>query len=126
MTQSKKPDVESTINISELGLENIMEDDTITINLDNTYGTTTSYWAGDSITTATDSTFSIDTNTTDTIDISWVYNNTNIDPERIERMCEHYPGLEKVWRNFKSVYDMCNQDYKGKLKEQGLDDDIPF
>ena len=46
-----------------------MEDDTITINLDDTYGTTTTYWAGDSITDvvysgSNDGTFTIDTSTT--------------------------------------------------------------
>ena len=49
-----------------------------------------------------------------------------IDPDEVEDMFKHYPGLDKVWRNFKSVYDMCIQDYKGKMKEDGLDDDIPF
>jgi len=41
-------------------------------------------------------------------------------------MCKEYPGLEKVWRNFKSVYDMCKQDYEGKKKAGEIDDDIPF
>jgi hypothetical protein len=59
-------------------------------------------------------------------DIDWIYNNMNINPDQVEQMCKEYPALEKVWRNFKSVYDMCYQDYKGKLKERGLDDDIPF
>jgi len=132
MTQSKKDDT-LTINLDDYKLDDILDTTgDITINLDNTMGATTTYWAGDSVsnitfdTSTTDGTFTLDTNTSDTIDIGWIYNNVNIDPERVERMCEHYPGLEKVWRNFKSVYDMCNQDYKGKLKEQGLDDDIPF
>ena len=125
MTQSKKTDFESTIDIDELDLSGIMEDDTITINLDDTYGTTTTYWAGDSI---GEGTISIDTNTliNDTIDISWIYNNMNIDPNEVERMCQEYPSLEKVWRNFKSVYDMCKQDYEGKKKAGEIDDDIPF
>ena len=132
MTQSKKPDFESTINISELGLENIMEDDTITINLDDTYGTTTTYWNNSisdiTISGASDSSYTIDTSTltTDTIDINWIYNNMNIDPNEVERMCQEYPSLEKVWRNFKSVYDMVKQDYQGKKDAGELDDDIPF
>ena len=40
-----------------------------------------------------------------------------IDPDQVEEMCKEYPALSKVWRNFKSVYDMTLQDYKGK-KEQ--------
>jgi hypothetical protein len=136
MTQSKKPDFESTINISELGLENIMEDDTITIDLNNTYGTTTTYWAGDSVTDvvytgSNDGTFTIDINdlTSDTINIGdWnlTGNFGRIDPVEVEKMCEHYPGLEKAWRNFKAVYDMVKQDYEGKKKAGEIDDDLPF
>ena len=133
MTQSKKTDFESTINIDELDLSGIMDDDTITINLDDTYGTTTTYWAGDSVSDITvsgvsDGTFSIDLNdiTTDTIDIDWLTGKLNIDPSEVERMCKEYPSLEKVWRNFKSVYDMVKQDYEGKKKAGEIDDDIPF
>jgi len=56
----------------------------------------------------------------------YIYTDDRISPDRVESMCKEYPALDKVWRNFKSVYDMCYQDYKGKLKERGLDDDIPF
>ena len=125
MTQSKKPDFESTINISELGLENIMEDDTITINLDDTYGTTTTYWSNSDISDS-NSSYTI-TGAADTININWIYNNMNIDPNEVERMCEEYPALEKVWRNFKAMYDMCKQDYEGKKKAgEILDDKFPF
>ena len=128
MTQSKD---EFTINLDELGLGDLLSDDTITINLDDTYGTTTTYWAGDSITDITvdgvnDGTFTIDTSTMDTVNIDWIYNNMNIDPNEVERMCKEYPSLEKVWRNFKSVYDMVKQDYEGKKKAGEIDDDIPF
>ena len=133
MTQSKKDDFESTINIEELDLSGIMEDDTITINLDDTYGSTTTYWAGDSVTDvvysgSNDGTYTIDINdvTTDTIDIDWIYNNMNIDPSEVEKMCKEYPSLKKVWRNFKSVYDMVKQDYEGKKKAGEIDDDFSF
>ena len=131
MTQSKKDD-SFTIDISDLKLDDILDTTgDITINLDNTYGTTTTYWAGDSVadvvyTGSNDGTFTIDTNTTDTIDIGWIYNNMNIDPNEVEKMCKEYPALEKVWRNFKSVYDMVKQDYEGKKKAGEIDDDIPF
>ena len=46
-----------------------------------------------------------------------------IDPSRVEKMCQTYPALEKVWRNFKSVYDMVDQDYRGNHED---DDEIPF
>ena len=49
-----------------------------------------------------------------------------IDPQQVENMCEEYPALQKVWRNFKSVYDMTIQDYKGKQKAGELNDEIPF
>ena len=132
MTQSKKPDFESTVNIEELDLRGLMEDDTITINLDDTYGTTTTYSLNDSIgditfnTSTYDSSFTVDSNTIDTVNIDWIYNNINIDPNQVENMCKEYPALEKVWRNFKSVYDMCKQDYEGKIKAGEIDDDIPF
>ena len=107
--------------------------DTITINLDETYGTTTTYQVGDSVTDVVysgtnDGTFTVDLGdyTTDTIDISWIYNNMNIDIQEVECMCKQYPSLEKVWRNFKSVYDMVKQDYEGKKKAGEIDDDIPF
>ena len=124
MTQSKKTDFESTINIDELDLSGIMDDDTITINLDDTYGATTTMWSDTTI--SSDDTFTISTDLADTIDISWIYNNMNIDPNEVERMCQEYPSLEKVWRNFKSVYDMVKQDYEGKKKAGEIDDDIPF
>jgi len=109
-------------------LDDYVSGEDITINLDDTYGTTTTYWAGDSVTDvvysgSNDGTFTIDNNT---IDIGWIYNNMNIDTTEVERMCKEYPALEKVWRNFKSVYDMVRQDYEGKKKAGEIDDDIPF
>ena len=102
--------------------------DTITIDLSDTYGTTTTYWAGDSISDITisginnaisgDGTFTIDTNSVD-----WLYNDTRIDPDEIERMCKEYPALEKTWRNFKATYDLVKQDWKGK---QDGEDELPF
>ena len=32
----------------------------------------------------------------------------------------------KAYEQFKLIYKMTEQDYKGKLKERGIDDDIPF
>jgi len=45
---------------------------------------------------------------------------------KIDEMCNEYPALGIVYDKFKSMYKMCEQDYKGKLKAEGLDDDIPF
>ena len=127
MTQSKDND---TLTVT---LDDYISGEDITINLNDTYGTTTTYITDDSITfnntfdTSTyDGTFTIDTNTVDTVNIDWLYNNMNIDPSEVERMCNEYPALEKVWRNFKSVYDMVKQDFEGKKKAGEIDDDIPF
>ena len=49
-----------------------------------------------------------------------------IDPDQVEHMCETYPALSKVWRNFKSVYDMTLQDYKGKKEQGEIDEPNPF
>ena len=129
MTQSKKDD---TITVTTMDGSS----DTITINLDDTYGTTTSYIDTiNDITFESDGTFTISDITTDTIDLSnldlssptynWITNDY-VDPSEVERMCNEYPALEKVWRNFKSVYDMVKQDYEGKKKAGEIDDDIPF
>ena len=143
MTQSNKPDFEPTINVEELELGDLTLDDTITINLNDTMGTTTTYWAGDSVTDvvysgSNDGTFTIDISdlTSDTIDIGeWNLSgdfgviDNKIDPNKVERMIKHYPALKKVWENFNSVYEMCKQDYEGKVKAGEIDefdDDIPF
>jgi len=133
MTQSKNDD-SFTIDVSNLKLDDFVNNtgNDVTINLDNTMGATTTYWAGDSVTDvvyngSNAGTFTISSD--DTIDISslsWDFGN-KINPDEVSKMCEHYPGLEKVWRNFKSVYDMCKQDYEGKKKAGEIDDDeLPF
>jgi hypothetical protein len=130
MTQSKKDD-SFAIDISDLKLDDILDTTgDITINLDNTMGTTTTYWASDSISdivldNSTTGTFTIDTDSVDWIN-SISIDDRRISPDEIERMCEHYPGLEKAWRNFKAVYDMVKQDYEGKKKAGEIDDDYPF
>jgi hypothetical protein len=136
MTQSKKSD-EYTIVLDELA-KGIADDidNQITINLNDTYGATTTYWAGDSITDvvysdSNDGTFTITDDAT-TINIgdwnlSGDFGAISINPYEVEKMCKEYPALDKVWRNFKSVYDMVKQDYEGKKKAGEIDDDdIPF
>ena len=67
--------------------------------------------------------YTITINDSDTITIdNSTYSYANIfdnyiDPVEVDRMCKEYPALSKVWRNFKSVYDMTLQDYKGKKDE---------
>ena len=70
--------------------------------------------------------------TTFTVDMgNYVYGSTPFKDtmpslDRVENMCDEYPALAKAYENFKTIYNMCEQDYKGKLKERGIDDDIPF
>lgn len=40
---------------------------------------------------------------------------------RVTEMCKEYPALEKAYENFKTIYKMVEQDWKGKTK-----DDPPF
>lgn len=40
---------------------------------------------------------------------------------KVEEMCKEYPGLAKAYENFKTIYKMVEQDWKGKKK-----DDPPF
>ena len=124
MTQSKD-------NQISVDLGDLLSEDTITIDLSDTYGTTTTYWAGDSITDitvdgASNGTFTIDTGTMDTVGLDWVYERHSLSISEVEKMCNEYPALEKTWRNFKSMYDIVKQDYQGKKDAGEIDDDIPF
>ena len=110
------------------------DNNNITIDLSDTYGATASYitdYASDvssistDAVTISDGTFTIDTNSVDWIS-SISINDTRISPDEVERMCNEYPALERVWRNFKSVYDMTLQDWKGKIKAGEVDDEYPF
>ena len=130
MTQSKDNDF-------IINLDNYTAD---TIDLSNIDGLTvggvsnsaTTIWAGDSVTDITfdsstsDGTFTIDTTTMDTVGLDWIYERHSLSISEVESMCKEYPALEKVWRNFKSVYDMVKQDYEGKKNAGEIDDDIPF
>ena len=124
MTQSKDNndyvftlDDGGTIDIS--GIIDTTEDYTLDLSNISTSSMADSVYT----TTGSSDTITIGTNITD---IDWLYNNMNIDPSEVERMCKEYPALEKVWRNFKSVYDMVKQDYKGKQEAGELDDELPF
>jgi hypothetical protein len=47
--------------------------------------------------------------------IEW--KNSFPDFHTVEKMCEEYPGLAKAFENFKTVYKMVEQDWKGKMKD---------
>lgn len=116
-----------------------MEDDDNIITITGADGTIDTITMNDySYTLSSDPTISIDLSnyTTDTIDISsiatsdinWTNQyNTNFnrvvfedcmpDVGRLQDMCEHYPALAKAFENFKTIYKMVDQDYKGNHED---------
>jgi len=133
MTQSNDQDSTITITIDDSIDCGMSSSDTVILNINDTYtfndtisigtGVQSSYSIADS----TNGISSIDIgNYTLSGDFGSVFDN-HIDVDKVNSMCKEYPGLEKVWRNFKTVYDMCKQDYEGKKKAGEIyDDDIPF
>jgi len=107
---------DSTIDISdlEIDLKDLESADGITITLDTNdlYQHNAGYI--DSLYT-TDSVFTV--NTAEPIE----FEDTMPSLYRIQAMCEQYPALNKAWENFKTIYKMVDQDYKGNFE-----DDIPF
>ncbi len=97
-----------------------MEDDDYTLDITNIDGTISTI----SIDTSDHSWISIN----DTIDLSnitldrVVFEDSMPDPEEIKRMCEEYPALDKAYENFKTIYKMVHQDWRGKqdAKQDGL------
>ena len=110
MTQSKD---NTTIDISSI------LDTTGDINLDDyTMNHPSSYTItlDDQFTNSTGSEYTFNVgDSIDLTDINWDFGN-KIDPDRVEKMCEHYPALKKVWENFYSIYKMVDQDYKGNIE----------
>jgi len=39
------------------------------------------------------------------------------DVDTVNAMCEQYPALAKAYENFKTVYKLVEQDYKGKKED---------
>ena len=101
-----------------------------------------------STTSDSDYTFDIADLTVDTIDISSITSGTvsNITLEdthwsdsitweqvefedsmpsvaKVEDMCKDYPALDKAYENFKTIYKMVHQDWKGKNDK---DKELPF
>ena len=52
-----------------------------------------------------------------------VFKDTMPDLDRVKKMCNYYPALQKAYENFKTIYKMVEQDYKGNHEDQA---DIPF
>ena len=95
--------------------------DTFIINLNDTLGTTTVYPSDYNI-TLNDTSYtiasgsSIDLGNISITGSDWwsVDENTHLEIAEIEKMCAEYPALAKVYENFKTVYDLVKQDWKGK------------
>ena len=132
MTQSNDQDSTITITIDDSIDYGMSSSDTVILNINDTYtfndtisigtGVQSSYSIADS----TNGISSIDIgNYTLSGDFGSVFDN-HIDVDKVNSMCKEYPGLEKVWRNFKTVYDMCKQDYEGKKKAGEIEDEYPF
>ena len=103
--------------------------DPYTITFDDNMAGTTSI-STDSLTiTDSDYTFTLD----DTINIDSIVTGTTVNTgfgtewidhlpamSVVKDMCQHYPALEKALENFKTVYKMVEQDYKGNHQDNDL------
>lgn len=47
--------------------------------------------------------------------VEWI--DTLPDIDKVKEMCNEYPGLEKAFENFRTVYKMVEQDWLGKQKK---------
>jgi len=117
MTQSKKPDFESTINIDTT-------DSMGTITITGTNDMDSSWVSVGDITTSTLDISNIVYN--DNITFDW--DNISITPtlwtevlpnvDTVNDMCKEYPALAKAYENFQTVYKLVEQDYKGKKEKE--------
>lgn len=84
--------------------------------------------------TEIDRVFTIDTNSMDDITLTIDEDSTFTigykdfqdkmpDITKVHNMCGYYPALEKAYENFKSIYQMVEQDYIGNYQEE---DELPF
>ena len=110
------------------------KDDTITIDLsDYTMDSNSSFITSSSM----DSSYTITSSSIDTINISDIlssddnisfdWDNISITPtlwkealpdvDTVNAMCNEYPALAKAYENFKTVYKLVEQDYKGKKED---------
>lgn len=104
-----------------------------TINDDNTIDIELHDYAVDTIDISSITTFTGSTIDTITLeDPHWADNITWEQTEfvdkmpsidKVHNMCGYYPALEKAYENFKTIYKMVEQDYKGNHQEN---DETPF
>lgn len=44
---------------------------------------------------------------------TWTFKNQSyLNVTEVKEMCQKYPGLDKAWNNFKSMYDLIKDDYE--------------
>jgi len=78
-------------------------------------------------TTFSDSVYTTDTGSEYTFNVygeEKEFEQTMPSVHKINNMCKHYPALAKAYENFKTIYKMVDQDYKGNHEE--ADNEIPF
>lgn len=103
--------------------------DPYTISYDDNMVSTTTISTSDLTITDSDYTFTLD----DTINIDSIISGTTVNTgfgtewidhlpamSVVKDMCQHYPALEKALENFKTVYKMVEQDYKGNHQDNDL------
>jgi len=92
-------DEDLTFDVSEIDVSSITTDSISTITLEDTH------WADN---------------------ITWEqteFVDTMPSIDKIHNMVGYYPALEKAYENFKTIYKMVEQDYKGNHQEN---DETPF
>lgn len=128
MTQSKDNDIVFNIDTTEFES---------TITLDSTWEASEFTVTSPIDTMADTVTIDISSLTSDTADfdvsnITFEYiefEDKMPDLSKVKSMVKHYPALAKAYENFKTVYKMVEQDYKGKVAAGEIDeydDNIPF
>jgi len=133
MTQSKDDDIIISADDNlVIDIEDYLAD---TIDISNITLTTPTYTVDTGSYSMNDGTDTFTLSDTISLDEGLIDSLTNItfdrvifedhmpDPDRIKKMCQHYPALDKAYENFKTIYKMVNQDYKGNYED---DEDIPF
>ena len=130
MTQSNKVNDTITIDLSDYDNEDFVTDTgtDYTFNVStNTNGSVITSSNLDSITTisgistSTGSTYRVDDQITFDFDnikiVPTLWTEALPDVYTVNDMCKEYPALAKVYENFKTVYKLIEQDYKGKKKD---------
>ena len=107
-----------TINTSSTDSPGMILSNTPVYDFSSLAGTST-----DTITVNTDWNNSVPVNITgDTSDLTFTTTGLDeslnyINKEQVETMCEEYPALSIAYDNFRNIYDMVIQDWKGKQND---------